>query len=126
MSLMTQRASDSLALNFIFSILRCSSCFKSFLLVVTQDFFRVFNLSFFSFKPCHHFIQVNNSFLKFCTSSFNTIEFDSTFSNFPFNCLICCFNFMAFTVSPGVCSDEELLFKAHPNLIYLLFGRIDD
>ena len=123
---MTQRASDSLALNFIFSILRCSSCFKSFLLVVTQDFFRDFNLSFFSFKFCHHFIQVNNSFLKFCTSSFNTMEFDSTFSSFPFSCLICCFNFIDFMVFPSVYSDEESLSKADPNLFSLSFGGTGD
>ena len=76
LSLITRQASDNLAFNFMFSILCFSISFKNFLLVVIGDLFIVFNLSFLTFKSCHHLIQVNNSLLKFCTSSFNTMEFD--------------------------------------------------
>ena len=106
LSLITRWALDNLAFNFMFSILCCSSCFNNFLLSIIQDLFKVFNLSFFTFKSHHRLIEVNNSLLKFCTSSFNTMESDSDLFNFPFNCSICCLNLIFFMVLLSVCSDE--------------------
>ena len=126
LSLITPRALDNLALNFMLSILCFSSRFKNFLLVEIHDLFTVFNLSFLTFKSCHCLTHVNNSLLKFCTSSFNTMEFNSDLFNFSFNCLICYFNFIVFMVLLSIYFDEESLFTADPIFIFVYFCRTGD